>query len=84
MNNGQQEVIQTHHKEESQARIQNDNDDRCIIRSTLTMCINPLNDTSHPDGALLNIITGEVCPPDVNVDDALCIGKNQMTTFKSG
>ena len=36
------------------------------------MCIDPLNDASHPDGALINIITGEVCPPppdDVNVDD---------------
>ena len=84
MNDGQRVVIHTHHKEESQARIQNDNDDRCIIRSTLTMCIDPLNNASHPDDALLNIITGEVCPPDVNVDDALCIGKNQMTTFKSG
>ena len=46
------------------------------------MCIDPLNDSSHPDGALINIITGEVCSdpppppqPDVNVDDALCIGK---------
>ena len=64
MNNAQREVIHTHHKE-SQARIQNDNDDRCIIHSTLTMCINPLNDASHPDGALINILTGEICarPP---------------------
>ena len=54
-------MIHTHHKEESQARIQND--DRCIIRSTLTMCIDPLNDASHPGGALINIINGEVCPP---------------------
>ena len=70
MNNWQREVIHTHPKEESLARIQNDNDDRCTIRSTLTMCINPLNDAWHPDGALLNIITREVCPPpppDVNV-----------------
>ena len=63
MNNVQREVIHTHHKGESQARIQNDNDDRCIIRSTLIICINPLNDALHPDGALINIITGEVCPP---------------------
>ena len=62
MNNGQREVIHTHHKEKSQARIQNDDDDRCIIRSTLTMYINLLNDASHPDGALINIATGAVCP----------------------
>ena len=33
MNNGQREVIHTHHKEESQAPIQNDNDDRyvCVL-----------------------------------------------------
>ena len=46
-------MIDTHHKEESQARIQNDNNDRCIIRTNLDMCINPLNDASHPDGALI-------------------------------
>ena len=43
-----------------------------IIRTTLIICIDPLNDASHPDGALINIITREeVCPPppDVNVDD---------------
>ena len=39
-----------------------------VVR-TLTMYINPLNDASHPDGALLNIATGQVCPSDVNVDD---------------
>ena len=61
-NDGKREVIHTHYKEESQARIQNYNDDRCIIRSTLTMCVDPLNDASHPDGALINIITGEVYP----------------------
>ena len=50
---GQREVIHTHHKEESQVLIQNDNNDRCIIRSNLTMCIDQLNDASHPDGALI-------------------------------
>ena len=55
-------MIDTHHKEESQAQIQNDNDDRYIIRSNLAMCINQLNDASHPDGALIKIITGVVCP----------------------
>ena len=63
MNNGQREVIHTHHNDESQARIQNDNDDRCIIRSTLTMCIDTLNDVSYPDDALINIIAREVYPP---------------------
>ena len=41
MNNGQREVIHTHHNEESQARIQNDNNDRWSLAA---MCINPLND----------------------------------------
>ena len=48
MNNGQREVIHTNHKGESKARIQNDNDDRCIIRSIPTMCTDLLNDASHP------------------------------------
>ena len=68
MNNGQRGVIHIHQKEASQDRIQND-DDRCIIRSTLI--IDPLSDASQPDGALMNIITGDATPPppDVNVDD---------------
>ena len=46
MNNGQRGVIHAHHKEESKARIQNDNDDLSIIRSIPTMCTDPRNDAS--------------------------------------
>ena len=60
------------------------------VSFALLICIDPLSDASHPDGALINIISGEVCPPppdDVNVDDQCSlayIGKNQMTKLKSG
>ena len=53
MNNGQRGVIHTKKK----------NDDRCIIRSTPTMCIDTLSHASHHDGALITIITGDVPPP---------------------
>ena len=35
--------------------------------------INPLDSESHSDGALINIVTGEIAHADANVDDALDI-----------
>ncbi len=66
------------------ARIEIDQEDRRSICRTLTMCIDPLDDASNPDGALMNIVTGEVAHPDVTADDALSIGQSQMAVFKSG
>ena len=34
------------------------------VRNTLDVCIYPLDDVSHPDGALINIITGQIADPD--------------------
>ena len=33
---------------------------------------------SHPDGALLNVLTGAVAPQDVNIDRAVTFGQEQM------
>ena len=52
------------------------------IRSTLDVCINPLDDESHPDGTLMNIVTGELAHPDVNVDDAVNIGLQVLSEYK--
>ena len=78
------ERVQTHHKEESLTRIKNDQVDRQNIRDTLNMCIDPFDEASHPDGALMNIVTGEMTHPDVTADEALSIGHSQMVAFKSG
>ena len=44
------------------------------VFKTLSMCIDPFDESSHPDGALMNIFTGEVAHPDVTADEALSIG----------
>ena len=52
--------------------------------SILDVHINPLHDVSHPDGALINIVTGQIAHPDVNVDDVVSIGKQAMREFRDG
>ena len=52
--------------------------------STLDVHINPLHDVSHPDSALINIVTGQIAHPDVNVDDAVSIGKQAIREFRDG
>ena len=38
---------------------------------------------NHPDGALLNIVTGVVAPQDVSIDKAVMLGQEQMKTLES-
>ena len=38
---------------------------------------------SHPDGALLNVVTGAVAPQDVNIDRAVTLGQEQMEALES-
>ena len=40
------------------------------LHKTLDVCINPLDDDSHPGGALMNIFTGQIVHTDVKADDA--------------
>ena len=67
------EKIHNFHKEETPSRIEIDKADRKNLRSMLDTCINPLDSESHSDGALINIVTGEIAHADANVDDALDI-----------
>ena len=34
---------------------------------------------SQPDGALMNIVTGQIAHPDVNADDAVSLGQRVMS-----
>ena len=38
---------------------------------------------SHPDGALLNVVTGAVAAQDVNIDRAVTLGQKQMEALES-
>ena len=78
------ENVQTHHKEEAIGRIKIDQLDRKKIRDTLDLCIDPMDDTSHPDGKLLNIVTGQTASPEVNVDNALSLGQTAILEFTNG
>ena len=71
---GSEEVVQVTHKEESQSRISQDGDDRQSLLRTLLSCINPMDPDTNVTGSLLNIWSGQVVQPNVNVDRALDIG----------
>jgi hypothetical protein len=78
-----QEPIQLSHKEEQSSRIKTDQNDRSNIRSMLETCIHPLECATHPDGALMNIVTGEIAHPEANVADALQLGKQALILFRT-
>ena len=44
--------------------------------------IDPLDSSSHPDGALLNIVTGELADEKVNVHEAVSKGQEVIVKFK--
>ena len=39
---------------------------------------------SHSDGALMNIVTGQIAHSDINADDAVNLGQRAMSNFKAG
>lgn len=76
--------VQTTHKEEANARIVADKQDRVNLRQKLATCLNPLRSEEHPVSKLINIVTGEVTEnKDVNVDRALEIGQRQQKDFEA-
>ena len=78
------ENVQTHHTEEAIGRIAIDQVDRKKMRDTLDLCIDPMDDTSHTDGKLLNIARGQSASLEVNVDTAVSIGQRAMLQFTNG
>ncbi len=69
----------TSHKEELASRVKYDENDRQVIREKLQTCIDPLNTASH----LLNIVTGHICTDEVNVHNAIDLGKSQMKEYEA-
>lgn len=72
----------TFHKEESAKRIVADQKDRKSIQRSLSLAIDPLDPDQHPNGKLLNIVTGELVHEDINVHNALDIGRTMVTEFR--
>ena len=73
--------VATTKKEESTSRIKADSDDRNAIRDKLETCVDPL-DVSQGQN-LINIVTGKISNKNVNVEDAVQIGKAQLQEFES-
>ena len=63
------------------SRIQSDGVDREKLKDRLNTCIDPLQPDSHPPG-LINVVTGRLCPDNVNVDDSVNIGTKQMNEYE--
>ena len=70
------------HKEESKSRIKSDAKDRQDIRVKMAQCIPPLDHQQHPDGSIVNIVTGRVrSSSTVNVHKSIEIGSKQSMEF---
>ena len=83
MSNPEQDIQHTRHKAEAEGRIKRDQANRQSLRDTLDVCI-PLEYASQPDGALMNIATGQSAHPDVNADNAVNLGHRARENFKGG
>ena len=62
----------TLHKAELESRIKYDESDRQVIREKPKLCIDR---TAGQVSALVNIISGHICQDNINVHDAVDLGK---------
>ena len=81
MCDGDRKSVQNSHKEEAAARIASDAKDRQGLKEKLATCIDPLSPQDHPDN-IVNIVTGKIAPPEVNIDQAVEIGTQMMKEFE--
>ena len=72
----------TSHKEELESRIKYDENDRQVIIKKLKLSIDPLN-TAGQASALVNMVSGRICPDEVNVHDAVDLGQAEMEEFEA-
>ena len=61
-------------EEEAKARIQADAKDRAGLRRQLDSCIDPMDSKAHPEGSIMNIVSGKLAPASVNIENAVMIG----------
>ena len=73
----------TKHKEEMKSRKTADKKDRTSLRQKLNECIHPFKPEEHQK-ELVNVVTGQMAPENVKVNNSLAIGKQQMEEFERG
>ena len=76
------EKVTTHHKEESLKRIKSDQEDRESLRRYLSGIIDPMDPSTHPEGHLLNIVSGQIAAENCDVHDAVSKGSQVIKAFK--
>ena len=69
--------------QESASHMVRDGSDRQSLRTAQESRIDPMNPVTHVAGSLLNISSGQLAQPNVNVDKALDIGTRQLTQFEA-
>ena len=74
--------VQLYHKEEVKARIQADAKDRAGLRRKLDYCIDPMDSKEHPEGSIVNIVSGKLAPASVNVENAVMIGETMLEEYE--
>ena len=84
MSNTEQVSHHTRHREEAEGRIKTDLADHQSVRDTLDVFVDPLDFASHPDGALMHTVAGQIAHPDVNADNAVSLGHRATGNFKFG
>ena len=72
----------TSHKEELALRIKYDENDRQVIREKLKLCIDPLS-TAGQASALVNTVSGRICPDEINGHDAIDLDQAQMEEYEA-
>ena len=71
------------HKEATRGQINSKAQDLESLHRTLSEFIDPMGPDSHPDGALMNIVTGAIAPEHVNIEKAVTLGQEQLECFES-
>ncbi|KAJ8409789.1 hypothetical protein AAFF_G00218480 [Aldrovandia affinis] len=74
--------VNLYHKEEAKARVIADAKDRDGLRQKLDTCLHPLDPNEHPGESIVNITSGKIAPPTVNVDSAVKIGEAMLEDFE--
>ena len=75
--------VQTTHNEEAESRINRYGHDHQSLRAALESRIYPMDPVTHAAGCLINIPNGQIAQPNVNVDRALEVGREQLKQFEA-
>ena len=82
---GDDDKVQMTHKKESPSRIVQDGHDRQSLRDrqSLQSRVDPMDPVTHVAGCFLNISSGQLAQPNVNVDRAMERGAEQLIQFEA-